>query len=207
MNPVQDRIREHLDSLPADLAPLVKSARRHQRRCSAVATDGTLLIAHQPWVAPEAYALRLHPGAKKPWFAKYAKLHDIRIPTGLRPLLTAVNGCSAFGMSIYGMPPSMLNDPPLLDRSSIQCMDIATANTDWKHEFEGVESGAFHFGGRDYSDDEVTGYFLTGKSTVSSVLPDGKVVGTWNDIPSFLTDELAASEKLECADIPKDWWH
>jgi hypothetical protein len=47
-------------------------AGKYARYCSAVDTDDTLLIGHMPWKAPQAYAIRLYPGAKKSWFEKYA---------------------------------------------------------------------------------------------------------------------------------------
>jgi hypothetical protein len=206
MNPVQDKIRDHLDSFPPELAPLSDAARRYLRYCSAIDIDDTIMIAHQPWDGPLGYTFRLFPGAKKSWFVKYGKLHDIRIPTMIRSLLASVNGCEAFGISIYGMPPSMLRNPPLLDRSTAQCLDLATANQDWKHEFQGVADEAFHFGARYYTDEENTGYFLLGK-TIVSMLNDGQVLGQWNDMKSFLADELRESEKRECLEIPSEWWH
>src|SRR5262249_47483095 len=124
----------------------------------------------------------------------------------LHPLLKATNGCFIFGTSFYGMAPSMLTKPPHLDRTKLQCHDIATANREWKREYTNA-SDQFHFAYRSHSDTENAGYFLVGKTTIRATLKSGEVIGEWSDLATFLKNELAASEKHECSEIPEEWWH
>lgn len=205
MNAAEERIRERLAGVPSEFAPLADAAERYLRYCSAVDTDGTAMIGHMPWKAPFAYAFRLYPSTDKRWFAKYAKLNRLDVPSRLRPLLGAMNGCFAFGFSLYGMPLSMVEDAPSFDRSRLQCQDLSQANTYWKHDFQAGPQ-AFHFGSRDCSRTEFVGYFLQG-SDIVSLQQGGRVVGRWSDFTSFLADELRASEERACSDIPADWWH
>jgi hypothetical protein len=206
VNSVEQHIRTRLDALPAQLAPLADMTLKYSRYCSAVDTDDTLLVGHMPWTAPQAYAFRLYPGAKKAWFERYSQAPiECQIPPSFRQVLSAVNGLFAFGMSLDGIPPSRLSDTHSLDRSKLQCFDLATANQNWKREYRGAPEG-FHFGGRHYSASENSGYFLTGKSRITSVLKDGRIVGEWDEFNVFLRDELRAAEEFETAKIEPGWW-
>src|SRR5687768_11623790 len=107
MNPIQQAILTRLDALPPDLKALRESAARWARYCSSIATDDTLQLGHQPWIAPEAYAVRLFTPAKKAWIAAFKERTGRAIPPGYRDALLAVNGCFVFGFSMYGLAPSM----------------------------------------------------------------------------------------------------
>jgi len=204
MNPIQERIEKHIDSLPADLGPLAAVCRRYLKYCSAIDVDQTILIAHQPWQAPLGYAIRLFAPAKQSWFPKYARMHGVKIPSTIQRFLLSLNGCFVFGLSLYGVPPTMVRTPPSLDRSTVQCHDIGAANRDWKYAYRSADDG-FHFGSRGYTDTENCGYFLVG-GRILSMLRDGSVIGQWDNIRSFLTDEIAASEERECFNTPEGWW-
>ena len=206
VNPVQTRIGNRVGLFPRELAPLKDACHRYLRFCCAVDTDDTVMIAHRPWVAPLNYLITLYPGAKPSWFGKYRQLHGITIPPVLRSLLSVTNGCFVFGLSLFGMPPSMRKNPPMLDRTRLQCLDIASANQHWKQQYA-THSQHFYFGSRYYSDCENAAYFLVGRTSIVAVLKDGNVIGEWSDLGSFLNDEIQASEKRECSDVPEDWWH
>jgi hypothetical protein len=164
------------------------------------------LVAHQPWVGPEADLITLYPGAGKAWVPKYEKAAGIRIPAAVRRVLAAANGCEAFGLSLYGIPPSMMEKPGVLDRSRRQCRDLGAANRHWKGEYP-VDPEDFHLGSRDYTDDELAGYFPDGRGRIRAVTQGGREVGAWSDVTTFLRDELAAAEKLVHAETPEEWWH
>src|SRR5262249_31239360 len=206
MNPVEKKIRARLNRLPADLAPIKDAGVRYLRYCSAIEIDdGALLIGHQPWEGPEAYMLVVYLGAEKSWFPRYEKRTGLRFPPLIKRLLTGTNGCELFGISIYGMTPSMVTEG-LLDRQRRQCLDIGTANRNWKREYP-IGPDFFHFGTRDYSYNELAGYSLDGDNRVHAITQGGKSVGAWTSLRDFLRDELATSEKLKCAKIKGDWWH
>jgi hypothetical protein len=125
-------------------------------------------------------------------------------------VLQKLNGMSAFGFALFGIPPSMTKSPPLLDRSVLQPLDIATANKDWRREYF-VADELFYFGVSDYSDDELVGYFLAESGTVHAFRKSGEAVGGWRSLGPFLQDELARAEEDYRRPDPhpiknKPWW-
>jgi hypothetical protein len=90
----------------------------------------------------------------------------------------------------------MLGNPPLLDRTILQCHDLGTAATRWVSEYR-VPVGYFHFGGRHFSSRANVGYFIEGANRILCVKKSGKIIGEWTTFSEFLTDELKASEELE----------
>src|SRR5687767_894378 len=207
MNPIQQAISTRLDALPPDLGALRESAARSARYCSSIATDDTLQLGHQPWVGPEAYAVRLFTPAKKAWIAAFKERTSRAIPAAYRDLLLAVNGCSVHGLSLYGLPPSMQGSKPLLDRTRVQPFDLATANLSWLREYA-TDPEQFHFGGRSWTREENIGYFWSSAraSVLRAIRKSGEVVGEWRDLPALLTDELAAAEREDAAQTPAEWW-
>src|SRR5207302_956936 len=105
------------------------------------------------------------------------------------------NGAFCFGMSLAGVPASMLGSPPLLDRTRLQCHDLGMAATSWASEYRKLPARAFGFGGRHYSYRENVGYFVAG-DRILCVRKSGKVVGEWGGLADFLRDELRASAAL-----------
>jgi hypothetical protein len=207
VNPIQKAIGERLNALPAELATLREHATRSARYCSSIGTDDTLQLGHQPWVAPEAYAVLLFAPAKKAWVAAYKERSGHAIPAGYRDLLLAVNGCSVHDFTLYGLPPSLQGSAPRLDRSRVQPMDLVAANRDWAREYV-TEPGQFHFGGRSWTDDENIGYFWSGgrAAVIRAVRKSGEVVGEWPDLSALLGDELREVERRSAEETPADWW-
>ncbi len=210
MNPIQTRILDHLSGFSEELTPLTNASRKYTKFCCSIDAEASWNIAHRPWVAPLNYLITLYAPAKKSWFAKYKQIqiHSISIPSVIQNVLLQSNGFFAFGMSFYGMPPTMLNDPPRLDRSKLNCHDIATANKDigWKSEYS-VDQSLFHFASRHYTEDENVGYFLDKKNDIYSFKKSGEQVGAWSNIRAFLESELKASEELECSGEELSWLH
>lgn len=97
-----------------------------------------------------------------------------------------------------------LGNPPLLDRTILQCHDLATAATRWIDEYR-VPVGFFHFGGRYFSFSENLAYFIEGHKRIVAVRGKKKVVGEWTSFPEFLADELQVSEALEEKRHPSKW--
>lgn len=197
-------INQRLEAYPEFLAPLREAASRYLKFPSAIAKSGVLNIGHRPWVAELNYILMLYPGIGQEALDRYCQRFEIKVPEMYADFLRAVNGAFCFGMSLCGVPLSMLGNPPLLDRNVLQCHDLATAATRWIHEYR-VPDGFFHFGGRHFSDRENVGYFIEGKKRIVSVRGKKKTVGEWTSFSGFLADELQASEKLEEQLHPAKW--
>jgi hypothetical protein len=150
-------------------------------------------IAHRPWVAPLNYAVSLFPPAKEAWIRKFK---GKRIPDSYREVLRATNGLFAFGLSLYGLTPSLQAKLPLLDRSKLQCLDLGTANEGWIVGYQ-VDRSLLYFGGRHYSYTENSGYFMSAEGQVQAIRKNGKIVGQWASFSRFLRDELREAEAME----------
>lgn len=205
MNPVQKRILERLSAFPPELSGLKEFAERYARFCSSIAPDDTLQIAHQPWVAPQGYALELYPPARKAWFATFRERTGHVIPAAYRGFLLVANGCAAHELSLFGLPPSLQGAAPQLDRSRAQPLDLGAANLHWKRGYA-VDAHAFHFGGRAWTTEENIGYFWLERG-LQAVRTSGEVVGEWPDLPALLASELPAAERRVAEHTPAEWWH
>jgi hypothetical protein len=199
-------IPQRLAALPDVLAPLKEAASRYQKHPSVIEKNGVMEIGHRPWVAELNYMLTVYPGIDTNDLNQYCRRFEIQVPEVYAEFLRAVNGGFFFGMSLCGVPLSMLGNPPLLDRRTLQCHDLATAATLWIDEYS-VPRGFFHFGGRKFSFRANVGYFIDGKNRIVSVRGRKKIVGEWSSFSEFLKDELEASENLEEELRPAKWSH
>ena len=190
MDPIKLKIKEHLDSLPAELSAIRDLALRCLIYCSSISIDGVIQIGHRPWVSPLNYALSLFPPAKKAWIKKFK---GKGIPDSYAHLLLATNGLFAFGLRLYGLPPSLQGNPPLQDRSRLQCLDLGAANEDRIFQYE-VDRDLLYFGGREYSYTENLGYFMSTDGQIQSIRKSGEMLRRWGTFSEFLHHELNDTE-------------
>jgi len=191
-----ESIATRLSELPDFLAPLKVAASRYLHYPSMCATDGTVSIGHRPWVAELNYMFVLFPGVNSVALERYSRRFGVEVPSAYADFLRAVGGAFCFGMSLYGIPPSMLGVLPLLDRSVLQCHDLATGVRYWAAGYQ-LPTELFHFGGRHYSYRENIGYFIDQHGGLLAATKQGKVVGEWSNLTDLLMDELRVSEELE----------
>jgi hypothetical protein len=205
MHPVEQQIGDRLAALPPSLAVIRAHAERYAQFCSSISVDGTLQLGHTPWVAPEAYAVRLYVPAKKAWIRGFRERAGRKIPPAYAELLLAINGGGVCGLELYGLAPSMQGSAPRLDRTRLQPLDLTLANADWVREYA-TDRSHFHFGSREWSSNEIVGYFWS-DTALRAVRRSGEVVGEWNDLAALLVDELprAVARFDECT--PREWWH
>src|SRR6516164_7555446 len=140
------QILKRLDAYPDFLSPLTEATRRYVKYPSTLGKDGVMNIGHRPWVAPLNYMFVLYPEIKRTNLAKYCRRFQILVPEQYVDFLRALNGAFCFGMHFCGVPLSMLGDPPLLDRTILQCHDLVTVGDYWQ-----VPRNFFRFGGRHWS--------------------------------------------------------
>lgn len=197
-------IQKQLDSLPVVFTPLKEAASRYLKYPGVIGKDGVMNIGHRPWVAELNYMLMMYPGINIDALNRYCRLFGIQVPEVYTEFLRVVNGGFFFGMSLCGVPLSMLDNPPLLNRSILQCHDLATAVTLWIGEYD-VPKEFFHFGGRHFSSSENVGYFFDGENRIVCVWGKKKVIAEWTSFTDFLKDELTVSEKLEEELHPAKW--
>jgi hypothetical protein len=197
-------ISQRIDGYPGFLGPLQEAARHYLKYPSVLADDGVMNIGHRPWVAKKNYMLMLYPGLGPEALDAYARRFAIQVPDMYADFLHAVNGAFCFGMSLCGVPLSMLGNPPLLDRTVLQCHDLATAATRWVSEYR-VPAGSFQFGSRHFSSTEKLGYFILEGKRILGAKKSGPVISEWSTFTEFLSAELPASEKLEEELHPSRW--
>jgi hypothetical protein len=175
-----------ITAYPAALRAIKRQARRYLPE-GARLTGGTLRVLPQPWIAPESWGLVLFAPARK---AALARQHDL--PDFCLRFLAAMNGAFVHELSLFGLPGP-------LDRSSLQCHDLQTANRHWARGYRGAEG--LHFGASPWNDRENVGYFFA-KRRFRALRPNGTCVGTWTSFSALLDDEVARAEAMMLAQRP-----
>ena len=189
-----------LQSLDHELAPIRLVAERLAVADSVIdPPSGAALFSRRPRIGTEAYACVIFPGVAPETISRYEELqHSIgnggfAIPAVFKKVLLRLNGAWIFRLSLYGLPPSMCHNPPLLDRSARQPLDLGTANLNWRRQYA-ADPTQFHFGGSQYSHEENIAYFLNGDGSVVALLKGGHRVWDWPSIETFLNAELPRAE-------------
>jgi hypothetical protein len=201
MNPIKVKIKEYLDSLPSELLPLKEVGIRYLKHSCSIDTD-SVHIAHRPWLGSLNYAITLFPPAKKIWIKRY---NQNKMPISYQRILLGTNGLFAFGLSLYGLAPSMQHYPTALDRTRQQCFDLSLANKDWIREYE-LDQHILHFGGREFSYMENIGYFMSDESKIQAYRKTGELLQEWRDFSEFLENELYTAEQIAKEQTEESWW-
>ena len=152
-----------------------------------------LQLSKRPNVGNEAYAVTLFHGLDDATIDRYQNLHAIEIPALYKRILRMLNGANLFRLNLYGLPASMTKDPPQLDRTEIQPLDLATANHYWRGTFTS-DASLFQIGGGPWSNAENLGYFLSSNEGVKALRKKDQVVSSWPSIEKFLEEELPRAE-------------
>ncbi|CRK80760.1 SMI1/KNR4 family protein [Neobacillus massiliamazoniensis] len=204
MNPIKAQIKEQIVEFPEYLSPLKVHSLKYLKYSSCIDLNDTIQIAHEPWNGVYSFAIRLFTPAKKSWISNYQKKFGLVIPKFYKDFLLITNGCSFYGLDLFGLPPSIQNEN-VLNRTDPEPLDLSTANVYWKNGYINTQE-FFHFGGRQFSDDENIGYFIEGKNKIHAIKKDGEILFSRDTFTDFLKDELEISESIMKEDIPEDWW-
>lgn len=195
-----DEIERQLGALDDVLAPVRHVTQRLIDNTAIIDPgSGALLISHRAKVAPQAFAIVLYPGASGDSIARYETIHEDElhssIPAVYKRVLSNLNGASLFEINLYGLPISMSQSPPLLNRSLRQPLDLDTANFHWSRGYKPAPA-LFHFGSGPFSFEENLGYFLNPDETVEARRVGGERFGHWDSLKQFLEVELKRAENL-----------
>ncbi|MBS0624326.1 MAG: SMI1/KNR4 family protein, partial [Verrucomicrobia bacterium] len=201
---MKTEIKTFIDNLNSDFDIVKKQVDRyyHFDNKANLRHDGAVKVFNRTWVAPMNYGLLLFPPADKTIIDKFEKKEKLKIPDLYRVILTIMNGCFIYDFSLFGLPKSIY-EKGLLDRSDLYQFDLGTANKFWALDYD-IEPNLFHFGGRAYSFDENTGYFIDQENKIYSILPSGQIIKTWTSFKQFMTDEVLEAEKMMREDLPKE---
>ena len=190
-----DKIRSFLRKIPSKFNPIAQIAESYLKYSSKIESDQSIKIAHNPAEFPEHYGISLYPAAEKSYFKQYLKNFDREIPSIYKEFLQAINGAFILEMQLFGLTPSLYRHG-LLDRTILQCLDVGSANSEWKHEYENISESEFHFGGRGWTETENLGYFLNTDGRIFVKRKNGLILAQYENFSDFLRPEIEASEKL-----------
>ena len=147
--------------------------------------SASIVAYHDPSRAPEYYALELWPGLTEATIRGYETRVAVEFADAYREFLLQVNGATIGGLSVMGIPPSLLRDPPVLDRRTRQPLDIATANHSWRHNYA-ANPDHLHFAGLEWSAKENAGLFMDRRGEILGVLKSGSLVQSWSGLEGLL---------------------
>ena len=195
-------VQSTIAALDDDLAPIRLVAERVADADSVIdPRTAAALLSRRPKIGVEAYACVVFAGVAPDVMTRYEEIQrsignrDFEIPLSYRNVLHRLNGAWIFQVSLYGLPPSMCQKPPLLDRSSRQPLDLGTANQNWRKRYS-TDLNHFHFGSGPHTFQENVAYFLDGDGRVFSLLPGAQQVSEWSSIQAFLSAEIPRAESL-----------
>src|SRR5262249_34870113 len=137
--------------------------------------------------------------------AAYGQRSGRPIPEPYAKLLSALNGCFAFDLALYGLPPSLQEGPPRLARGALEPLDLDVANAYWAQQYRDAGQ-EFHFGGCTLTATENAGYFLTSTGLFRCRSKEGEVLREWPSIRALLTEELPAAEARDQARRTRTVW-
>jgi hypothetical protein len=199
---MDEEIERLLNQLEAELRPIRNCAERFLSDGSYIdPASRAALISPKPKIGAEAYAIVLFPGIDSDQISHYEQTHqrvgrpDLVIPKIYKRALKCLNGAELFQISLFGVPGTMRDSPPMLSRSIRQPLDLATANQNWAKGFR-PRAEQFHFGGGPYSFDENLGYFLNPDESVEALRTGGDIFQSWPSVVGFLESELARAQAL-----------
>jgi len=196
LGPVDETVvAARLAALGAELAPLAACASKYVR-FGVTESTATVMIAPMPWLAPQGYAFHLFEPLPFDTELGFA-CSDF-----YRAVLHRMNGCFAFGMSLYGLP----TQNNLLTRATLRPLSLREANLTWRSEFEGAHA-MFHFGSAEWSESESVGYFYSNGSFLC-LRENGSACGQWSTFTELLEGELARVQALALATPAAAYaWH
>ena len=189
-----------LSNLSEDWQPIKEQVEKYFDSKSGIREDGALEVFRRPWIAPLNYGLLLFPPADAKLLSEFTKRTAKAIPGFFQEILSQMNGCFVYDLSLFGLPQSIYKSG-VLDRSQLNQFDLGAANRHWITEYS-IENTHFHFGGRSYSYDENIGYFIDHANHIVSVRQNGDIVGNWTSFNQFLKDEVSIAEQMMLEEKP-----
>lgn len=193
------KILRRIEAFPNSLAPISYQVKKYINNDSSI-NRSVMNILHRPWVAPLNWGLMLYSRAKPRWFKKFSKMTEMEIPDFYQEYLKSMNGGFIYGMSLYGLTPSIYKSG-LLNRSILECLDLTTANNSWYINYN-LDQKLFYFGSRHYNNVELVGYFFDGNK-ILCYRKNGELINSWSNLGDMLLDEIAILEDTMLREVPE----
>jgi hypothetical protein len=196
-------MKEFLDrteTFPIELKPISIQIKKYLDNNSNI-DELVINVLHRPWIARLNWGLMLYKEVKREWFSEFKKRTGKEIPDFYKDFLKHINGGFIYGISMYGLTPSFF-ETGLLNRTILQCHNLATANIQWIAEYK-VDMDLFHFASRNYSNDENVGYFWK-DDIILCYRKSGELLKQWNSLEEMLYEEIDIAEERMLSEIPKE---
>jgi len=193
-------ILERTETFPIELNPISIQIKKYFENNSNI-DELVLNVLHRPWVARLNWGLMLYKEVKTEWFAEFTKRTGKEIPNFYKDFLKHINGGFIYGISMYGLTPSFF-ETGLLNRTILQCHNLATANNQWIVNYE-VDQDLFYFASRNYTEDENVGYFWK-DGIILCYRENGELLKQWDSLNQMLLEEIEIAEQVMLSEIPKE---
>jgi len=200
-----EAIQTRLEELCGELLPVRQLAQRLLDPAARLdPSSGTVFISQRAKLGPEAFAVVLFAGISDAMILAYfnARTSGLRgqltIPPAYLRILRVLNGAELYQLQLYGLPPGLCGDDPVIDRSIRQPLDLGAANFVWSRQYRSSKA-QFHFGGSPWSYEENLAYFLNPDDTIEARRVGGASVGSWPAFAPFLEQEITRVESLFAA--------
>ncbi len=193
-------IIERIETFPNEYNSIKIQIKRYLGNNSNI-DELVLNVLHRPWVAKLNWGIMLYKEVKTDWFAIYLAETGKEIPDFYKDFLKYINGGFIYGISLYGLTPSVF-ESGLLNRTVLQCLNLVTANTYWIAEYK-VEKDLFHFASRNYTYEENVGYFFK-DGVIFCYRKNGELLKQWNSLEEMLNEEIEIAEKDMLNKIPQE---
>lgn len=190
-------VDEFIDNIP-NKYEIIKELITSSNKDSIQKNNSALLVKCTPCVEFEKYSFIIYPKTENQYFERFKSRHSIQLPKEYKDFLKSINGCKLYGISLFGLTPSIYkNEIGLLDRSVFQCIDIGISNSFYKQEYNLKDTSYLMFGSGTYSYSENIGYFWNLKSNqIKIIRASGEELHTYKDFNSFLNTEIPKSKEV-----------
>jgi len=184
---------DYVDRLPSFLNPLKVRARKLVTP-EATSCGEVVSLSRVRWYGYQACLAHLFAPAREEWITRFEGRFGAAIPRFYKDFLLAMNGADILDLHLYGLAPSLQGDPPLLDRSRVQPLDLGSAHSTWKAGFL-FSGGKFHFGVRPHRGKFAGFFWNAAKNRFETRSRFGFHLGSWSRFEDFLEAELSGAEE------------
>lgn len=190
----RDDVADQITRIPKFLWPIARVAESIAKSAAWLEKDsGALLAGYRPDIGTHAYDVVIYPPQPRSLLDIYQQVNRFSLPGPVVEMLTYVNGCTILGLSIYGVPTSMAQNPPLLNRSLRAPLDISSGRH-WRIGYVNPHEDEVLFASKNVGDNGQVGYFV---NAVGLVVGRGngsaeveKQSEPWDKITDWLASEL-----------------
>jgi len=193
----QEQLGAYLDAWPEWLSPLARDTKRLAAAGAwrDVESDAILVGKRSDFGYP-AFKVILFPPLSDDLIQAYQRIHDIALSPPLLFMFRSLNGFFHLDLNVYGIPPSMAADPPLLDRSLWMPLDIGSGRH-WRLKYSASSPSDLLFASRNVDDDGQVGYFMAPDGVIKAYGAGSRhaltMNGEWANLAQWMATQVASA--------------